>query len=159
MGGRFAGFRQPATDVKFGHGAMRMKKGITFGTFDLFHAGHVLMLQEARTVCDYLIVCIQTDPAVDRPEKNKPIQSIVERQIQVAACKYVDEIIVYNTERDVLEILKSVEWDVRIIGDEYRNRPFTGREETLDRCHFNRRPHQFSSSELRLRVVKGESKS
>jgi len=136
-----------------------MKKGITFGTFDLFHAGHVLMLQEARTVCDYLIVCIQTDPAVDRPEKNKPIQSIVERQIQVAACKYVDEIIVYNTERDVLEILKSVEWDVRIIGDEYRNRPFTGREETLDRCHFNRRPHQFSSSELRLRVVKGESKS
>ena len=136
-----------------------MKKGITFGTFDLFHAGHVLMLQEARTVCDYLIVCIQTDPAVDRPEKNKPIQSIVERQIQVAACKYVDEIIVYNTERDVLEILKSVEWDVRIIGDEYRNRPFTGREETLDRCHFNRRPHQFSSSELRLRVIKGESKS
>jgi len=136
-----------------------MKKGITFGTFDLFHAGHVLMLQEARTVCDYLIVCIQTDPSADRPEKNKPIQSIVERQIQVAACKYVDEIIVYNTERDVLEILKSVEWDVRIIGDEYRNRPFTGREETLDRCHFNRRPHQFSSSELRLRVVKGESKS
>ena len=136
-----------------------MKKGITFGTFDLFHAGHVLMLQEARTVCDYLIVCIQTDPSVDRAEKNKPIQSIVERQIQVAACKYVDEIIVYNTERDVLEILKSVEWDVRIIGDEYRNRPFTGREETLDRCHFNRRPHQFSSSELRLRVVKGESKS
>jgi len=136
-----------------------MKKGITFGTFDLFHAGHVLMLQEARTVCDYLIVCIQTDPSADRPEKNKPIQSIVERQIQVAACKYVDEIIVYNTERDVLEILKSVEWDVRIIGDEYRNRPFTGREETLDRCHFNRRPHQFSSSELRLRVIKGESKS
>ncbi len=136
-----------------------MKKGITFGTFDLFHAGHVLMLQEARTVCDYLIVCIQTDPSADRVEKNKPIQSIVERQIQVAACKYVDEIIVYNTERDVLEILKSVEWDVRVIGDEYRNKSFTGREETLDRCYFNRRPHQFSSSELRLRVVKGESKS
>jgi glycerol-3-phosphate cytidylyltransferase len=136
-----------------------MKKGITFGTFDLFHAGHVLMLQEARTVCDYLIVCIQTDPSADRAEKNKPIQSIVERQIQVAACKYVDEIIVYNTERDVLEILKSVEWDVRIIGDEYRNKNFTGREETLDRCYFNRRPHQFSSSELRLRVIKGESKS
>ncbi len=136
-----------------------MKKGITFGTFDLFHAGHVLMLQEARTVCDYLIVCIQTDPSADRAEKNKPIQSIVERQIQVAACKYVDEIIVYNTERDVLEILKSVEWDVRIIGDEYRNKSFTGRGETLDRCYFNRRPHQFSSSELRLRVIKGESKS
>ena len=136
-----------------------MTKGITFGAFDLFHAGHVLMLQEAKTVCDYLIVCIQTDPSADRAEKNKPIQSIVERQIQVAACKYVDEIIVYNTERDVLGILKSVEWDVRIIGDEYRNKPFTGREETLDRCFFNRRPHQFSTSELRLRVIKGETKN
>ena len=135
-----------------------MKKGITFGTFDLFHAGHVLMLQEARTVCDYLIICIQSDPTVDRPEKNKPIQSIVERQIQVSACKYVDEIIVYHTEREVLEILKSIDWDVRIIGDEYRDRPFTGREESLDRCYFNRRPHQFSSSELRLRVVKGQIK-
>ncbi len=130
-----------------------MKRGITFGTFDLFHAGHVLMLQEARTVCDYLIVCIQVDPSVDRPEKNKPVQSIVERQIQVTACKYVDEVIVYNTEKDVLEILKSVEWDVRILGDEYRDKDFTGREETLDRCYFNRRPHEFSSSELRLRVV------
>jgi len=130
-----------------------MRKGITFGAFDLFHAGHVLMLQEAKTVCDYLIVCIQTDPTIDRSTKNKPIQSIVERQIQVAACKYVDEIVVYNTESDVLEILKSMDWDVRIIGDEYRDRDFTGREETLDRCYFNRRPHQFSSSELRLRVV------
>lgn len=130
-----------------------MKRGITFGTFDLFHAGHVLMLQEAKTICDYLIVCIQIDPSVDRAEKNKPVQSIVERQIQVTACKYVDEIIVYNTEKDVLEILKSVEWDVRILGDEYRNKDFTGRDETLDRCYFNRRPHEFSSSELRLRVV------
>ena len=135
-----------------------MKRGITFGTFDLFHAGHVLMLQEARTVCDYLIVCIQVDPSVDRPDKNKPIQSIVERQIQVSACKYVDEIIVYNTEKDVLEILNSVEWDLRIIGDEYRNDEFTGREETLDRCFFNRRPHEFSSSELRLRVVEESKK-
>ncbi|MDH3640680.1 MAG: adenylyltransferase/cytidyltransferase family protein [Gammaproteobacteria bacterium] len=132
-----------------------MKRGITFGTFDLFHAGHVLMLQEAKTVCGHLIVCIQTDPSHDRPDKNKPIQSIVERQIQVAACKYADEIIVYDSEHDVLEILKSVDWDVRILGDEYRNKGFTGREETLDRCYFNRRPHEFSSSELRLRVVKG----
>ncbi len=131
-----------------------MKRGITFGTFDLFHAGHVLMLQEAKTVCDYLIVCIQTDPSLDREEKNSPVQSIVERQIQVSACKYVDEIVVYNTEKDVLEILNSVEWDVRILGDEYRNKEFTGREETLDKCYFNRRPHEFSSSELRLRVVK-----
>jgi len=130
-----------------------MKRGITFGTFDLCHAGHVLMLQEAKTVCDYLIVCIQTDPSVDRADKNSPIQSIVERQIQVSACKYVDEIVVYNTEADVLEILKSKDWDVRILGDEYRNKPFTGREETIERCYFNRRPHEFSSSELRLRVV------
>ena len=136
-----------------------MKRGITFGTFDLFHAGHVLMLQEARTVCDYLIVCVQVDPSADRPDKNKPIQSIVERQIQVSACKYVDEIIVYNTEKDVLEILNSVEWDVRIIGDEYRNGEFTGREDTLDRCFFNRRPHEFSSSELRLRVVEESKKA
>ena len=130
-----------------------MKKGITFGTFDLFHAGHVLMIQEAKTVCDHLIVCIQIDPSMDRKEKYKPVQSIIERKIQVAACKYVDEIIDYETEADVLEILKSIDWDVRILGDEYRNKDFTGREETIDRCYFNTRPHNFSSSELRLRVI------
>jgi len=135
-----------------------MKKGITFGAFDLFHAGHVLMLQEARTVCDYLIVCIQTDPSLDRADKNQPIQSIVERQIQVSACKYVDEIIVYDTEKDVMDILRSVDWDVRILGDEYRDQDFTGRAETLDRCYFNRRPHDFSSSELRLRVIERSGK-
>ena len=135
-----------------------MKKGITFGAFDLFHAGHVLMLQEARTICDYLIVCVQTDPTMDRSDKNKPIQSIVERQIQVSACKYVDEIVVYDTEADVIEILKSVDWDVRILGDEYRDSDFTGREESLDKCYFNRRPHSFSSSELRLRVVENSKK-
>ena len=134
------------------------KVGITFGAFDLFHAGHILMLQEAKTVCDHLVVCIQTDPSIDRNEKNAPVQSIVERQIQVTACKYVDEIIVYDTEDDVMEILKSVDWDVRILGDEYRDQPFTGREETLDRCYFNRRPHNFSSAELRLRVVQKSSK-
>ena len=138
---------------------MSRKIGITFGTFDLFHAGHVLMLQEAKTVCDHLIVCIQTDPSMDREDKNAPVQSIVERQIQVSACKYVDEIVVYDTETDVLEILKSVDWDVRILGDEYRNKPFTGRDETVDKCYFNRRPHSFSSSELRLRVVQKSSDS
>ena len=130
------------------------KKGITFGAFDLFHAGHVLMLQEARTVCSHLIVCLQTDPTIDRPEKNKPVQSLVERKIQVAACRYVDEIIVYDTEADVVEILRSVDWDVRILGDEYRDTDFTGREESLDRCYFNTRPHTFSTSELRLRVAR-----
>jgi glycerol-3-phosphate cytidylyltransferase len=135
-----------------------MKKGITFGAFDLFHAGHVVMLQEAKTVCDHLIVCIQSDPSLDRPDKSPPVQSIVERQIQVAACKYVDEIVVYDTESDVLEILRSLDWDVRILGDEYRDKDFTGREETLDRCYFNTRPHSFSSSELRMRVVEKTKK-
>jgi len=135
-----------------------MKKGITFGAFDLFHAGHVLMLEEARTVCDYLIVCIHTDPSIERPEKNNPIQSLEERKIQVSACKYVDEIMVYDTENDLLDILNLVEWDVRILGNEYQDRDFTGREETIDRCYFNQRPHQYSSSELRRRVVRHESK-
>lgn len=129
------------------------RTGITFGAFDLFHAGHVLMLQEAKTVCDYLIVCIQSDPSIDRPAKNRPVQSIVERQIQVAACRYVDETLVYDTEAHLLEILNCLHWDVRILGDEYRKAPFTGRAETLDRCYFNKRPHPFSSSELRNRVV------
>ena len=137
---------------------MTQKIGITFGAFDLFHAGHILMLQEAKTQCDHLIVCIQTDPSVDRDEKNAPVQSIVERQIQVSACKYADEMIVYDTEEDVLEILKSVDWDVRILGDEYQDKPFTGREESLEKCYFNRRPHSFSSSELRLRVVEKTKK-
>ena len=129
------------------------KKGITFGAFDLFHAGHVLMMEEAKTVCDHLIVCIQSDPSIDRPDKNRPVQSIVERQIQVAACRYVDETIVYDTEAHVLEILRSLDWDVRILGEEYRDKDFTGREESLARCYFNKRPHAFSSSELRERVV------
>ena len=131
-----------------------MKKGITFGAFDLFHAGHVLMLEEAKTVCDYLIVCIQSDPSLDREEKNKPVQSIIEREIQVSGCRFVDEDIIYDTEADLLNIIVQVNWDVRIIGDEYKNKDFTGRDQTLERCHFNKRPHTFSSSELRERVSK-----
>ena len=135
-----------------------MKKGITFGAFDLFHAGHVLMLEEAKTVCDYLIVCLQTDPSLDRSEKNSPVQSILERQIQVEACKYVDEVIIYDTEEDVMEISNSIDWDVRILGDEYKDKYFTGREEYLDKCYFNKRPHDFSSSELRERVALNQFK-
>jgi len=135
-----------------------MKKGITFGAFDLFHAGHVMMLEEAKTVCDHLIVCIQSDPSLDRKEKNKPVQSIVEREIQVYGCRYTDEVIIYDTEAEVLEILDTVDWDVRIIGEEYRNKDFTGREQTLNKCHFNKRPHNFSSSELRKRVAKEQFK-
>ena len=135
-----------------------MKKGITFGAFDLFHAGHVMMLEEAKTVCDHLIVCIQSDPSLDRKEKNKPVQSIVEREIQVYGCRFTDEVIIYDTEAELLEILDTVDWDVRIIGEEYRNKDFTGREQTLNKCHFNKRPHNFSSSELRKRVAKEQFK-
>ena len=131
-----------------------MKKGITFGAFDLFHAGHVLMLEEAKAVCDYLIVCIQTDPSLDREEKNKPVQSIIEREIQVSGCRFVDEVIIYDTEVDLLNIIGQVDWDVRIIGEEYKDKDFTGRDQTLERCYFNKRPHTFSSSELRERVSK-----
>jgi len=129
-----------------------MKKGITFGAFDLFHAGHVLMLKEAKTVCDYLIVALQTDPSLDRDTKNSPVQSIEEREIQVSGCKHVNEVIIYEREVDVIEILKTIDWDVRILGDEYKNKPFTGREEFLDKCYFNSRTHTFSTTELRQRV-------
>ena len=135
-----------------------MKKGITFGAFDLFHAGHVMMLEEAKTVCDYLIVCIQSDPSLDRKEKNKPVQSIVEREIQVSGCRYTDEVIIYDTEEDLLDILDTVDWDVRVLGEEYKAKDFTGKEQTLEKCHFNKRPHNFSSSELRKRVAKEQFK-
>ena len=135
-----------------------MKKGITFGAFDLFHAGHVLMLQEAKTVCDYLIVCIQTDPSIDRKSKNTPVQSLIEREIQVTACKYVDEVLVYDTEADLLKNLEEADWEVRILGDEYKDKEFTGRDQYLDKCYFNKRPHTFSSSELRERVAYKENK-
>ena len=129
-----------------------MKKGITFGAFDLFHAGHVLMLKEAKSICDYLIVCIQSDPSLDRAEKNKPVQSVIEREIQISACTYVDEVIIYDYEEEVLQIIETVDWDVRILGEEYRDKEFTGRDQTLDKCYFNKRPHNFSTSELRERV-------
>jgi len=110
-----------------------MIRGITFGTFDLFHAGHVLMLEESKTVCDHLLVCIQRDPSVDREYKNSPVQSLVERQIQDKACVHADELLVYASEKDVLDILHGLRWDVRIIGEEYRHKQFTGRDETLDK--------------------------
>ena len=136
-----------------------MKKGITFGAFDLFHAGHVLMLKEAKSICDYLIVCIQSDPSLDRAEKNKPVQSVIEREIQISACTYVDEVIIYDYEEEVLQIIETVDWDVRILGEEYRDKEFTGRDQTLDKCYFNKRPHNFSSSELRERVSREHFKN
>ena len=136
-----------------------MKKGITFGAFDLFHAGHILMLEEAKTICDYLIVAIQTNPSLDRETKNSPVQSIEEREIQVSACRYVDEVIIYDREADLIEILDTLDWDVRILGDEYKDKEFTGRDKYLEKCYFNKRPHSFSSSELRERVAKEHFKS
>ena len=126
-----------------------MKKGITFGAFDLFHAGHILMLEEAKTVCDHLIVAIQTDPSLDRETKNSPVQSIEEREIQVNACRYVDEVLIYDREADLIVILDTLDWDIRILGDEYKDKEFTGREKYFEKCYFNKRPHSFSSSELR----------
>jgi glycerol-3-phosphate cytidylyltransferase len=132
-----------------------MKKGFTCSTFDLFHAGHIMMLKEARTQCDYLIVGLQTDPTIDRPEKNKPIQGIFERYVQLQACKYVDEVVVYATEKELLDVLQSYPIDVRILGDEYASKSFTG--DNLDmELYFNRREHSFSTTELRQRVVDAE---
>ena len=132
-----------------------MKIGFTCSCFDLFHAGHVMMLKEAKSQCDYLIVGLQTDPTIDRPYKNKPIQSVLERYIQVEACKYVDQIIPYATEKDLMDILQSYPIDVRILGEEYCDKPFTG--EDLDiALYFNKRRHSFSTTELRKRVKDAE---
>ena len=132
-----------------------MKIGITFSTFDLLHAGHVKMLEEAKTKCDYLIVGLQLDPSLDRAEKNAPSQSITERYIQLKACKFVDEIVPYVSERDLEDILQSFKLDVRIIGDEYKDKKFTGRvycESNGIELYFNTRNHRFSSSGLRKQV-------
>ena len=134
--------------------------GITFSTFDLLHAGHIAMLAEAKNHCDYLITGLQTDPTIDRPDtKNKPIQSVVERQIQLAACRYVDEVVVYQTEQDLIDLMLILPVDVRILGIEYQDTDFTGRWEGEQKgiSHvFNSRDHSFSSSSLRKRVVSAE---
>jgi glycerol-3-phosphate cytidylyltransferase len=131
--------------------------GITFSTFDMLHAGHVAMLSEAKNHCDYLICGLQTDPTIDRPDtKNKPVQSIVERQIQLAACRYVDEVVVYQTEQDLRDLLLILPVDVRILGVEYKDKDFSGAEECYNRnieIVFNGRDHSFSSSSLRKRVA------
>lgn len=135
--------------------------GIVFSAFDMLHAGHIAMLSEARNHCDYLICGLQTDPTIDRPEtKNKPIQSIVERQIQLAACRYVDEVVVYSTEQDLVDLLLILPVDVRILGVEYADKEFTGKSECKLRSIeivFNGRDHSFSSSSLRKRVYDSES--
>lgn len=138
---------------------LKNKVGITFSCFDLLHAGHVRMLADAKTQCDYLIVGLQTDPTIDRPEKNKPTQTVVERYIQLKGCTYVDEIIPYTTEKDLEDILKLYDIDVRIIGAEYQDKAFTGRdfcEEKNIYLYYNERNHRFSSTNLRKEVYMRE---
>jgi glycerol-3-phosphate cytidylyltransferase len=142
--------------------AQGKKIGIVFSAFDLLHAGHIAMLAEAKNHCDYLICGLQTDPTIDRPDtKNKPIQSIVERQLTLGACRFVDEIVVYTTEQDLIDILLTLPIDIRILGVEYEDTNFTGRNEGAGRgIHhvFNKRDHSFSSSSLRKRVAGAENK-
>ena len=138
-----------------------LKIGITFSTFDLLHAGHIAMLSEAKNHCDYLIAGLQTDPTLDRTNKNSPIQTVVERQIQLQATRYVDEIVVYQTEKDLEDILLTLPIDVRILGIEYKDKTFTGDDICVKRkieLIFNGRDHSFSSSNLRKRVAETEKK-
>ena len=138
-----------------------MKIGFTASTFDLLHAGHIAMLREAKSVCDYLICGLQIDPSIDRIEKNRPVQTIVERFIQLQAVKYVDEIIPYQTEKDLEDILQMYNINVRIIGEEYKHGKFTGRAICSARgidIYYNKRDHRFSTSELRNSVYGYELK-
>ena len=136
-----------------------MKVGITFSTFDLLHAGHIAMLREAKSQCEYLIVGLQSDPTIDRPDtKNTPIQTMFERYLQLKAVEYIDEIIPYQTEKDVIDILQTLPIDVRILGKEYREKDFTGKEVCNQRgidLYFNTRDHRFSTTDLRKRVTDG----
>jgi glycerol-3-phosphate cytidylyltransferase len=133
-----------------------MKTGITFSTFDLLHAGHILMLKEAKDNCDFLIACLQTDPTIDRPNsKNKPAQTIIERKIQLSAVRYVDEIIIYETEQDLLDILTIANPNIRFVGEEYKDKDFTGKQHCIDNgieIFYNSRKHRFSTTELRKRA-------
>jgi glycerol-3-phosphate cytidylyltransferase len=138
-----------------------MKTGITFSTFDLLHAGHILMLKEAKSVCDYLICGLHVDPQIERPNKNKPIQSLVERYIQLSSVKYVDEIIPYNYEKDLQDILLGYPINIRVIGADYENIEFSGKDICQSKdieIYYNKRSHDFSSTELRQRISQAESK-
>lgn len=130
--------------------------GFTCSTFDLLHAGHIIMLEEAKSKCDWLIVGLQVDPSLDRPNKNKPVQTVVERYIQLRGVKFIDEIIPYTTETDLEDILSMLPIDVRILGDEYHDKEYTGKSICLKRnieIYFNKREHRFSSTDLRKRVT------
>lgn len=132
-----------------------LKIGFTCSTFDLFHAGHIVMLQEAKSLCDYLIVGLLSDPTIDRPDtKNKPVQSMFERYVQLSSCKYVDEIIPFQTEQEIIDIILALQPDIRFVGEEYKGTQHTG----IGLCpiHYNKRKHSFSSSDLRNRVIQAK---
>ena len=132
-------------------------RGITFGSFDLCHYGHALMFEECKQYCDYLIVGVQSDPSINRPEKNLPIQSHTERMGIVSSLKFVDEVIPYNTESDLIKVLKEINPDVRILGADHEGTEYTGHELPI-KCIFNTRDHGYSTSELRKRVYEAEKK-
>lgn len=137
-----------------------MKIGFNCSTLDLFHAGHVTMLKVEKQHCDYLIVALQSDPTIDRPDsKNKPVQSLYERFVQISACRYVDEVLVYETEEDLENLLKTQTIHIRFLGDEYKTKPFTGKQYCLDKgieLFYHERQHPYSSSGLRKRVYEAE---
>jgi glycerol-3-phosphate cytidylyltransferase len=139
---------------------MTKRIGFNCSSFDLFHAGHVTMLKMEKELCDYLLVALQVDPTIDRPGlKNKPVQSIYERYVQLQGCKYVDEILVYETEKDLLNLIMTQTIHIRFLSEEYLNRDFTGKQYCLDNnieLHYHKREHQYSSSELRTRVYQLE---
>lgn len=136
-----------------------MTRGFTASSFDLFHSGHVAMLKEARANCDYMIVGLQTDPTIDRPNKNKPIQSVFERYVQLEGCKYIDEIIPYESEKDLTDIFLTYGIDIRFIGEEYKDKDFTAKQICVDKnikIHYNKRQHSFSTTNLRKRIKESE---
>jgi len=129
--------------------------GFTAGVFDLLHAGHILMLKEIRQQCDFLIVGLQTDPSKDRPKKNKPIETVEERMLRLEACKYVDQIILYNTEADLYKLLQELNPDVRFVGEDHKDKPFTGDNLPI-KVIFNSRNHNYSSTSLRKRLINSQ---
>lgn len=134
-----------------------MTTGFTAGAMDLLHAGHVLMLKECKAQCDFLIVGLHTDPTLDRPEKNKPVETVEERMIRLQGCKYVDEIFTYDTEDDLFNLLTKLKPHVRFVGEDWRGKNFTGQYLPI-KIIYNSRDHNFSSSNLRLRIIEDKKK-
>lgn len=142
---------------KIGKPVEDVKIGFTCSTFDLFHAGHIVMLQEAKTMCDYLVVGLLSDPTIDRPDtKNKPVQSMFERYVQLSSCRYVDEVIPFQTEQEITDMILTLQPDIRIVGEEYKGTNHTG--VGLCPIHYNKRKHSFSTTDLRIRVAEAEAK-